>query len=62
VEAPLTFFKLQGIFFRMTNASALINGETLFAGDEIEGAKLVAIERHAVHLLSAGRTNILRLR
>jgi hypothetical protein len=58
---PLDRFKLQGIFYRSSRASALINGQTLFLGDEIDGAKLVAIERHAVRLSQRGQTNLLKL-
>jgi hypothetical protein len=56
-----TALKLQGIFYRSSRASALINGQTLFVGDEIGGATLVAIERQAVRLLHNGRTNVLKL-
>jgi hypothetical protein len=55
-------FKLQGIFYRTSKASAVINGQTLFAGDEIDGAKVVSIERSGVRLLMSGRTNLLKLR
>jgi MSHA biogenesis protein MshK len=55
-------FKLQGIFYRAANASALIDGQTLFVGDEIEGARVVAIERQAVRLLQNGKTIVLKLR
>jgi hypothetical protein len=57
--APL---KLQGIFYRMSDASALINGQTVFVGDEVDRAKVVRIERHTVSLVMDGRTNVLRLR
>ena len=60
-EAAATF-RLQGIFYRMSHASALINGQTVFVGDELEGAKVVAIERQVVRLAVAGKTNVLRLR
>ena len=56
-----TNFKLQGIFYRSSQASALINGKTLFVGDEIDGATLVTIERQAVRLVQSGRTNVLKL-
>jgi hypothetical protein len=58
---PEREFKLQGIFYRASQASALINGQTLFVGDEIGGARLVRIERRAVHLLQKGQTNVLTL-
>lgn len=55
-------FKLQGIFYRISKASALIDGRTLFVGDEIGGAKLVLIERHSVRLVRDGRPIVLKLR
>jgi hypothetical protein len=42
--------KLQGIYFRRANPSALINGETVFVGDVVKGVKVMAIERSAVTL------------
>lgn len=39
---------LQGIYFRLTKPSVLINNRTLFVGDEIDGARIVSIERHGV--------------
>jgi len=71
VESPLppvgpdvlaSTYRLQGIFYRISKASALINGQTLFVNDEIEGAKLLAIERQSVRLLVNGRSVVLRLR
>lgn len=62
-EAPgVPEFKLQGIFYRPSNASALIDGHTLFVGDEIDGAKLVLIERQSVRLVKGGRPIVLKLR
>ncbi|MHC1764063.1 MAG: hypothetical protein AB9869_07135 [Verrucomicrobiia bacterium] len=55
-------FKLQGIFYRISKASALIDGRTLFVGDEIDGAKVVLIERHSVRLVRDGRSIVLKLR
>ncbi len=55
-------FKLQGIFYRFSKASALIDGQTLFVGDEIGGAKVVLIERHSVRLVRDGRPIVLKLR
>jgi hypothetical protein len=54
-------FRLQGIFYRSSQASAVINGQTLFVGDEIDGAKLLAIERQSVRLRHNGQTNVLKL-
>ncbi len=60
-EPPSTH-KLQAIFYRTTRASAQINGQTVFVGDDIDGATLLSIERQLVRLRVNGRTNVLRLR
>lgn len=60
--SPTSSFKLQGIFYRLNKASVLINNQTLFVGDEIEGAKVVGIERRSVQLQVAGKTHVLKLR
>ena len=60
-DTPLPELKLQGIFFRAVKSSALINGQTVFLGDDVEGAKVVAIERQVVRVLWANKTNVLRL-
>ena len=54
--------KLQGIFYRRSNASALINGKTVFRGDAIAGGRVVAIEPQSVTVELAGEQKILRLR
>ena len=61
-EPAPSSLKLQGIFYGASRASALINGQTLFLGDEIDGAKVLSIERHAVRLFLGGKTNVLKLR
>jgi hypothetical protein len=53
--------KLQGIFFRATNPSALINGKTVFAGDYIGDVKVVAIERQRVKVELEGATKTIPL-
>jgi hypothetical protein len=54
--------KLQGIFYRRSNASALINGKTVFRGDAIAGGHVVDIEPQSVTVELAGEQKILRLR
>lgn len=49
--------KLQGIYFRLKNPSALINNRTMYLGDEIEGARLVGIDRFLVIMEMHGQTN-----
>jgi len=54
--------QLQAIYFRISKPSVLINNRTLYVGDEIEGARVVAIERHNVRLEMSGRTKELTLK
>jgi len=42
--------KLQGIFYRLNNPSALISGKNVRAGDLVQGVKVIAIERASVTL------------
>jgi cytoskeletal protein RodZ len=53
--------KLQGIYYRLSKPSALINNKTLYLNDEIEGVRLVGIERHSVTIEAGGRTKELRM-
>lgn len=50
---------LQGIFFRLNNPSARINGTNLYVGNEIEGARVVDIQRQSVLVQLGGETNVL---
>ena len=52
VFPPLT---LQGIYLRIKKPSALINNRTLFLGDEIEGARVVGIDRFTVKMEMKGQ-------
>lgn len=62
--APPSFptLKLQGIYYSRTKPSALINGHTLFVGDELEGARVMAIEALKVVVEFGGDTRTLSLR
>ena len=53
--------KLQGIYFRRTNPSVLINGRTLFVGDRVDGARVVTVDRQTVMMEFSGQTNLLTL-
>lgn len=57
---PATF-KLQGIFYRPTNPSAVVNSKTVFVGDHIANAKVKAIDKQSVTLEVAGETKVLTL-
>ena len=58
---PFPTLKLQGIFFRPVNPAAMISSKTLYVGDKIERAKVVAIDRESVALEWYGETNVLTL-
>lgn len=60
-EAPPATFKLQGIFYRPSNPSAVVNARTVFVGDRIANAKVKAIDRQSVTLDIAGETKVLTL-
>lgn len=64
ISRNVTFppLKLGGIYFRMSKPSVLINNRTLFLGDTVDGARVVAIERHSVKLEFKGATNEFFLR
>jgi hypothetical protein len=53
--------KLQGIFFRLSNPSVMINGEVLFQGDTIDGARVIRIERNSVIVQTEKGTETLRV-
>ena len=53
--------RLQAIFFRLKNPSVMINSKTLAVGDQIEGARLISIERSQVSLDFNGTLMVLRL-
>ena len=46
--------KVQAIFYRPTDASAIISGQTVHNGDEIGGAKVIEIKRQSVRMLLNG--------
>ncbi len=47
---PAPTFRLQAIYFRMKSPTVVINGKTLAIGDEVNGARLVRIERSAAEI------------
>ncbi len=53
--------KLQGIYFRRVNPSAMINGRNVSNGDAIEGVKVIAIERQIVIVEFEGQTKALTM-
>ena len=64
VARNVTFppLKVQGIYFRLSKPSVLINNRTLFLGDEVDGVRVVGIERSSVKVRFKGATNDLFLK
>jgi hypothetical protein len=62
-EAPLKPSppKLQGIFYRPDRPAAIVNGKTVFLGDQVGEFRVLAISAESVTLESAGQTNVLTL-
>lgn len=58
VVAPPAF-RLNGIFYTATRPSAIVNGKTVFVGEQVNGAKVVSIGRDEVTLETSGETKIL---
>ena len=54
--------KLQGIIYKPSNPSAVINGKPTFIGETISGAKVTAITMHAVTLAYGGSEQVLTMR
>lgn len=59
--SPFADLKLRSIIYREDKPAAVINGDMLYVGDEIRGARVVRIERNSVTLERKGETNELRL-
>jgi hypothetical protein len=53
--------KLQGVYYRSGDSTALINGKNVAEGDEIEGVLVAKIEKQSVELQFQGETRVLRI-
>jgi MSHA biogenesis protein MshK len=53
--------RLQGIFYRSSGASALVNAQTVYVGDHIAGARVKAITRSSITLERDGQMQVLTL-
>jgi hypothetical protein len=53
--------KLQGIFYRLKQPTALLDGRIVSPGDEINGYRVARIERDKVRLVAGGKTKTLSL-
>lgn len=58
---PFPELKLQGIYYRLTDPSVMINGKTFEIGDLILDAKVIKIDRREVTLEFDGQQKVLRL-
>jgi hypothetical protein len=54
-------FKLQGIFYRPNNPSAVVNSKTVYVGDLILTGKVKAIDRQSVTIEVGGVTQVLTM-
>ena len=54
-------YRLQGIFYRPSNPSAVVNNKTVFLGDSVSGSRVKAIDRQSVTLERDGTTQVLTL-
>ena len=54
-------YRLQGIFYRPSSPSAVVNAKTVYVGDLISGARVKAIDRQSVTLEREGQTQVLTL-
>lgn len=59
---PTPNLRLQGIFYKQKRPSALINGQTVFVGDSVDGARITAIDPQSATLEVSGEQQILKLR
>jgi hypothetical protein len=59
--SPFADVKLQSIIYRQDKPAALINGEMVFVGEEVRGARVLKIDRQSVTVERKGETNELRL-
>jgi cytoskeletal protein RodZ len=56
-----TPLRLQAIVYNPKRPSALISGKTVFIGDKLGDARVVAIDQDSATLVGTGKTNILSL-
>jgi hypothetical protein len=58
-EPPKPAYRLQGIFFRTGNPSALVNGKNVWVGSRIDGAIVKSITRDSLTIEVDGQTTVL---
>lgn len=59
--SPFADLKLQSIIFREQKPAVVVNGEMLFVGDTIRGARVLKIELQSATVERNGETHVLRL-
>ena len=52
-------FKLQGLYWRPSRPSAVVNGKTVYVGDHVETARVTAIDQQSVTLNLNGESKTL---
>lgn len=60
-EPTFPELKLQGVFYRPSNPSALINSKTVYRGDKIENARVIEVGKRSVTVQWNGETKVLTL-
>ena len=55
-------FRLQGIFYRPSKPSAVVNSQTVYIGDTIANGRVKAITRESITLVVDGQDKVLTLR
>jgi len=60
-DTPPTVWQLQGIRIDQRRRSALINGQSVAVGEEVDGAKVLKIENDSVVIQSGEKPSTLRL-
>jgi hypothetical protein len=60
-ETPGATLKLQAIFYRPNNPTAIISSKSVSRGDLVLGARVLRIDRESVVLWVNGQTNVLTL-
>jgi hypothetical protein len=61
-SSPESSLKLQGIFYRKSGSSALIDGQTVYVGDWIGAAQITSIDKKAVTIEVGGASRTLHLK
>ena len=62
VMKTLAGLRLQGIFYRPPDSTALINGKSVHVGDKIQNAAVLEIDKDRVTVALSGVTNTLELK